>query len=107
MMHGLDTQLGECYYKGSEQLEEKCTDEIIHIIHRAIERQLTNEGPPARRDAHAFDTGCVEALFCVNPELSPELRQGIFVPGKKYPAWIRFSNGNFVRTSPRSPDARG
>jgi hypothetical protein len=106
-MRELDTHLGERYYKESEDLEEKYTDEIINVIHRAINRQLTNEGPPARRDAHAFDTGCVEAVFCVDPELSPELSQGVFVPGKKYPAWVRFSNGNFVRTSPRSPDARG
>lgn len=106
-MRELDTQLGERYYKGSEQLEEKYTDEIMQVIHRAIKRQLTNEGPPARRDAHAFDTGCVEAVFCIDPHLGPELSHGVFVPGKKYPAWIRFSNGNFVRTSPRSPDARG
>jgi catalase len=106
-MRELDMQLGERYYKESEQLEQKYTDEIIDVIHRAIKRQLTNDGPPARRDAHAFDTGCVEAMFCIDPHLGPELSQGVFVPGKKYPAWIRFSNGNFVRTSPRWPDARG
>src|SRR5436853_3321499 len=106
-MFELDVQLGERYYKGSKQLEEKYTDKITKVIHRAIERELKKEGPPARRDAHAFDTGCVKAVFCVDPDLRPELSLGVFVPGKKYQAWIRFSNGNFVRTSPRSPDARG
>src|SRR5438874_12813392 len=106
-MFDIDTELGEFYYKGEKQLEEKFTDEIIDVIRRAIKNRMDKEHQPARRDAHAFDTGCVRAIFRVDRTLDARLSQGAFVPGREYPAWVRFSNGNFIRTSPRSPDARG
>jgi hypothetical protein len=103
---GIDRDLGEAYYKGDIAIEERSIDDIIDVIRRAIDKRF-QAGEPARRDAHAFDTGCVRAVFRVDNNLHPDLRQGVFVPGAEYPAWIRFSNGNFVRGSARSPDARG
>jgi hypothetical protein len=103
----IDAELGEVHYKGDVALEERYTDEIIDVIKRATEKRFGERVRPARRDAHAFDTACVQAIFRVDPNLHSDLRQGVFVPGREYAAWIRFSNGNCIETSPRAPDARG
>lgn len=45
------------------------------------------------RAVHPKDHGCVKAVFEVSPDLPAELRVGVFSrPGRKYDAWIRFSN---------------
>jgi catalase len=46
-------------------------------------------------------------MFRVDADLKPELRHGIFVPGREYVAWIRFSNGNSEKHHRIVPDARG
>ena len=99
----LDTALGERYYEGNQASEEKYTNEIVESIAKAIKAGRR----PARRDAHAYDNGCVRATFKVDANLPDHLRQGVFVPGARYKAWIRFSNGN---SEPRPAwffDARG
>jgi hypothetical protein len=103
----LDTALGERYYEGSKELEIKYTNEIVEAIGRAIENRFRQGGGLAHRDAHAFDNGCVRAIFRVDEDLDPSLRHGVFVPGREYRTWIRFSNGN---SEPRPAwffDARG
>jgi hypothetical protein len=103
----LDTALGERYYEGNQASEEKYIIEIVESIARAIKLNFRQGGPPARRDAHAYDNGCVRAIFSVDTDLPDHLRQGVFVPGSQYKAWIRFSNGN---SEPRPAwffDARG
>jgi hypothetical protein len=105
----LDTALGERYYEGSQASEEKYINEIVESIAEAINSHFKQgQGRhPARRDAHAYDNGCVHATFKVDADLPDHLRQGVFVPGAQYKAWIRFSNGN---SEPRPAwffDARG
>jgi hypothetical protein len=102
----IDPSLGERYYKDRQDLEEKYIDEIIDVIRRAIDEGFQHSGQ-ARRDAHAFDNGCVRAVFRVDPDLHPSLQHGVFVPGREYRAWIRFSNGNSEARSRWWPDARG
>jgi catalase len=98
----------ERYYKDDPQLEMESIDEFIVMISQVIGQSFDRGERPARRDAHAFDMGCVRASFVVEGDLPVELRHGIFAkPGKTYEAWIRFSNGNYFRTPARSPDARG
>jgi len=46
----------------------------------------------------------VRATFRVEDDLPSHLAQGVFVPGKSYAAWIRFSNGN---GDPNRSDAKG
>ncbi|WNZ23312.1 catalase family protein [Leptolyngbya sp. NK1-12] len=49
--------------------------------------------PPKLRGQHPKGHGTVWAEFTVAPDLSQNLRVGVFQePGKTYPAWIRFSN---------------
>ena len=102
----LDADLGERFYEGSRAAEERHTEEIIQSIKVAIDRRVAN-GEIARRDAHAFDNGCMRAIFQVDEKLDPRLAQGIFQPGRRYPAWIRVSNGNTVERNRWFPDARG
>jgi hypothetical protein len=103
----IDAELGERYYRDRPELEEQYTREIIALIRAAIDKRFHEGKRPARRDAHAFDNGCVSAVFRVDANLKPHLRHGIFVPGREYPAWIRFSNGNVEPRSRWWPDARG
>jgi hypothetical protein len=103
----IDTELGEQYYGGRREVEEALIDDMIKITSDFIDRRFREGRRPALRDAHAKDTGCVRAIFHVDQNLDQSLRHGAFVPGKKYSAWIRFSNGNSERLSDRWPDARG
>jgi len=61
---------------------------------------------PARRDAHPKHHGCVRATFTVHSKLDESLQRGVFIPGKSYPALIRFSNAFEVRHD-LMIDARG
>ncbi|MBG0794500.1 catalase family protein [Methylocystis sp. H62] len=69
-------------------------EQIGQII--ALTTQLLQMRYPegmARRGVHPKDHGCVKATFTVNSDIPPNYRAGVFAtPGKKYPAWIRFSN---------------
>lgn len=103
----LDTDLGERYYLGDADRESQGIDDIVNAIGRAIKGHFDAGKGIARRDAHAIDNGCVRALFRVDPHLPPDLQHGIFVPGKEYRAWIRFSNGNSEPRPKWLPDARG
>jgi len=103
----LDLDLGEQYYKGQKSLEHQAIEELVGAIHKGIERRFRTKGPPARRDAHASDSGCVQAIFRVDPDLDKSLQHGAFIPGREYAAWIRFSNGSADPKGSRWPDARG
>ena len=103
----LDTALGERYYEGSQASEEKYINEIVESIASAINLHFKQGRRPARRDAHAYDNGCVRAIFRVDADLPDHLRQGVFVPGSQYKAWIRFSNGNSEARPAWFFDARG
>jgi Catalase len=103
----IDTELGERYYGGRREVEEALIDDMIKITSDFVDRRFREGRRPALRDAHAKDTGCVRASFQIDGDLDQSLRHGVFVPGKKYDAWIRFSNGNSERLSDRWPDARG
>jgi hypothetical protein len=104
---GLDAALGERYYEGSRALEEQWVNDIVESIGHAITKHFDRGRRPARRDAHAFDNGCVRAIFRVDADLPEHLRQGVFVPGSEYRAWIRFSSGNSEARPAWFFDARG
>jgi catalase len=107
MPDDIDTTLGESYYNDSKALEDKRIDDIVEMTRRAIEGHFRQGKGPARRDAHAFDNGCVRAVFRVDPKLPPDLQHGVFIPAREYKAWIRFSNGNSEPRPQWWPDARG
>ena len=96
----VDTDLGEALQENEEQIAREIAD--------AIAARIQQGRRPALRDAHAKAHGCVQATFRVEDDLPPQLAQGVFVPGKSYQAWIRFSNGASDATQPDAKgDARG
>lgn len=75
-----------------------------------IERTVAKTVYPghAIRDAHTKAHGCVAAHFRVNEWLPADLVHGVLQPGKAYPAWVRFSNGeNDAARADDKGDTRG
>jgi hypothetical protein len=98
----IDPALGEHLYPG----ENTTAEELSGVIAETIRKQYTPGS--ARRDAHPKAHGCVRADLHVLDALPDRLAHGIFIPGKTYPAWIRFSNGSSDPTrSDTQKDARG
>jgi hypothetical protein len=98
----IDPTLGEAYYPN----EKATATAIAAEIDRSIRLQYAVGG--AKRDAHPKAHGCVKAQFEVLPNLPAKLSKGVFIPGKTYAAWIRFSNGDRDATRPDAKgDARG
>jgi Catalase len=57
---------------------------------------------------HSKATGALKAEFRVNESLPKNLAKGVFIPGKVYQAWIRFSNGSGnPAQSDNNDDGRG
>lgn len=98
----IDPELGEHLYP-NEKLD---ADKISTVIEQSIRKQYTVGN--ARRDAHPKAHGCVKAEFHVLDALPDRMAKGIFIPGKTYQAWIRFSNGSSDPTrADIKKDARG
>jgi Catalase len=98
----IDAELGEHLYPGEELVAAK----LSAVIEQSIRRQYAPGY--ARRDAHPKAHGCVKAEIQVLDTLPVALAKGIFIPGKTYQAWIRFSNGSSDPTrGDIKRDARG
>jgi hypothetical protein len=98
----IDSELGEHPYLNEKPIAEQ----LSVVIEESIRRQYI--AGSARRDAHPKAHGCVKAQFHVLETLPNRLAKGIFIPGKTYQAWIRFSNGSSDPTRPDiKKDARG
>jgi len=95
------------YDNSPNESEKELTKAILDIIREFIQRRFNEKRRPALRDAHAKDTGCIRAIFRVDANLDPKLQHGVFIPGKEYKAWIRFSDGNSEVRNAHWPDARG
>lgn len=98
----IDPGLGERSVPGEQALAQ--------AIALAIEESLRHEYRPGSilRDAHPKAHGCVRGQFQVSESLPASLAQGMFVPGKRYAAWLRFSNGSPDATRPDfKKDAHG
>jgi Catalase len=99
---GIDPELGEHLY-----LNEKAIAEELSVVIEASIRKQYSSGN-ARRDAHPKAHGCVKADVHVLETLPDRLAKGMFIPGKTYQAWIRFSNGSGDPTrADIKRDARG
>lgn len=98
----VDAQLGEHLYPE----EMPIADQLSVVIEESIRKQYS--AGSARRDAHPKAHGCVNAEIHIVETLSETLSKGMFVPGKTYQAWIRFSNGSGDPThADIKRDARG
>ena len=95
----VDSALGEQLHPDEKALAG-------HIA-EAIEKSIREQYQPghARRDAHPKAHGIVRAKFRVSASIPNNLAKGMFILGKTYEAWIRFSNG--LQDDDRKSDARG
>jgi len=93
-----DSALGEKLYPDEALLAHETADLTEGLIR---DRYISGE---ARRDVHPKAHGCLKAEFEVLNDLPKALSQGVFQPGRSYPAWVRFSNGN---PDPDRPDIKG
>lgn len=98
----VDDQLGEKLYPN----EALYADKIATELEREIKHR--DKSGIAQRDVHPKAHGCVKAEFQVNNQLPAMLSKGVFVAGKTYPAWIRFSNASSnPKQADTQKDARG
>jgi hypothetical protein len=77
------------------------------VVRSYTELRKADLADKATRAQHAKHHGCVQASFIVHQNLAPEYALGVFRPGARYPAVIRFSNSKGVRESDKSKDGRG
>ena len=97
-----DEYLGEKLFPDEAAL----TDQLADTIEKGVRAQY--QAGNARRDVHSKATGLLTAKFHVNDTLPDHLAKGVFVPGKVYQAWIRFSNGSGnPAQSDNNDDGRG
>ena len=98
----IDESLGEKHYFN----EEKIAFETADTIEKDLRKQY--RAGAVKRDVHAKLTGLVKAEFCMNENILPEFATGVFVPGRTYQAYIRYSNGSALPVrSDKKPDGRG
>jgi hypothetical protein len=83
-----DEFLGEALHPDEAHIVGQIADEVEKGIR---ENYLPGT---ARRDVHAKSTGCMRAEFRVLESIPKELARGVFIPGKVYQAYLRFSNGS-------------
>ncbi|MCH7536134.1 MAG: catalase, partial [Bacteroidetes bacterium] len=73
-------------------LEQKQIKETADLTVKLLDQRYS---PPDKilRGVHPKSHGCVKASFEINKDIDKVLQVGLFAnPGKKYRAWIRFSN---------------
>ena len=88
-----------------EKIPTEEATQIENVIRLTVEQQRRRYPGEntVLRGVHPKDHGCVQATFEVLETLPEELRIGVFAkPGRKYEAWIRFSNAA-VLVGPDSP----
>lgn len=97
-----DPRLGEKLFPD----EEKIAFETADTIEMDLRKQYQTGA--VKRDVHAKLTGLVKAEFRIHENIPVHLAHGVFVPGKTYGAYIRYSNGSALPVrSDKKPDGRG
>lgn len=71
--------------------EGKLSEDLLRMLTLMLRKEYP-KGKTVLRDAHPKSHGLVKAEFTV-PNLSPELKVGMFAKPGTYKAYIRFSNG--------------
>ena len=83
--------------------EKHLTQIIIDTMNRFLGKEYKDTGKVAERAGNTKTYGLVKASFTVNPDLPKSLQTGLFKPGKRYPAYIRFG-GPGPRVVPDAED---
>lgn len=76
------------------KLEQEQQEEIVDLTVKLLDKRYP-EPKRILRGVHPKSHGCVEAIFEINKDIDKFLQVGLFSsPGKKYKAWLRFSNAS-------------
>jgi hypothetical protein len=80
---------------------------IIDLELQLLKRRVAETGEhPVRRGQHPKHHGCVAAEFVIAEDVPSALAVGLFsTPGKRYEAWVRFSNAR--KQDDREPGGHG
>ncbi len=101
MTHPASIALGKEYIPDGEEAQ---IDQIV-ALHRDVQEKADRKHTPVQRGQHPKQHGLVCAQFIVEPNLSVNLRHGIFSQPQTFQALIRFSNGR--SQTDNKPDAHG
>ncbi len=85
--------------------EQAFIDSLINELRKKMEADYA--GKRMLRDAHPKMHGCIRGEFSILPNLTADLRVGLFGESRSYPAWVRFSNQNNSAAPDKKPDIRG
>jgi hypothetical protein len=88
-------------------LEERWVRRVVELTRRLQLREARETGTAPTRVAHTKHHGLVEARFKVKDDLDPRYRVGLFRPGKRFHALIRFSNTMTRPQADKKRDGRG
>ena len=83
--------------------------ELEQLEREKVERDLQAQPEPrrAKRAFHPRCHGIVRALLEVDEDLPSPFHAGVFVPGARYPAWVRVSSGSFEARSDERRNLHG
>ena len=87
--------------------EEAAIAEILKVIKLKLREQFPAGQGDMRRDAHPKHHGALRAELVVEPNLPAEFAVGVFRTPRRYPAWVRFSNGSGTVQADHVRDGRG
>lgn len=73
--------------ENEELLIQKLIDEFILLY----QEENHPDKKPAPRGTHPKTIACARGEFIIEPNLSPDLRVGLFQESKTFPVWVRFS----------------
>ncbi len=86
--------------------EERATKEILELVARGYSQPRPPKGPTGRI-IHHKEHGCVHGELEVLESAPQNLRHGVFSETRKFPTWLRLSNGSGERRHDSVPDGRG
>lgn len=78
--------------------EAEAIARIVEVERKLLEHTIEEEGlgvkgKPVPRGQHPKQHGAVRATFVIRDDVPANLRRGLLAePGRRFPAWIRFSN---------------
>lgn len=102
MANSEQKKIGQEYIGANEQ---QIFAEMVEEMEAQVDRMYA--GKRMKRQVHTKMHGCVKAKFEIEPNLSDELRVGVFQEPKTYHAWVRFSNASTVPKPDKKKDIRG
>jgi hypothetical protein len=90
----------------AEQIDE--TAAIMMHLQDLRQKNDPSQHGQLLRGVHPKSHGCVKAEFAVNSDIAEEYRVGLFAdPGRKFDAWIRYSNAAALREDDLKPGSDG